>query len=175
MASRCSTVDCSTCAATRSACLTAHRHREYIVHPGAVAIVPLTDDDRLVMERQYRYPVGQVPGVSCRASSIQARVDPGVRPANWPRKPVIARASGPERALLHNAPALCRGSSSCGSLAGWSPPRSLDEGSSSMSPSFRSTNSAGPPAGGEVTDAKTLIALLWLPVGAQAGVATRPL
>jgi len=34
--------------------------REYIVHPGAVVMVPLLDDGRLVMERQYRYPVGQV-------------------------------------------------------------------------------------------------------------------
>src|SRR5512147_3257706 len=30
-------------------------HREYIVHPGAVMIVPLLDDGRLVVERQYRY------------------------------------------------------------------------------------------------------------------------
>ncbi|MDL2339261.1 MAG: NUDIX hydrolase, partial [Pseudomonadota bacterium] len=34
--------------------------REYIVHPGAVMIVPLLDDGRLVVERQYRYPVAQV-------------------------------------------------------------------------------------------------------------------
>ncbi len=31
--------------------------REYIVHPGAVMVVPLLDDGRLVVERQYRYPV----------------------------------------------------------------------------------------------------------------------
>ena len=34
--------------------------REYIVHPGAVAVVPMLDDGRLVMERQYRYPLGRV-------------------------------------------------------------------------------------------------------------------
>ena len=34
--------------------------REYIVHPGAVMVVPLLDDGRLVIERQYRYPVGRV-------------------------------------------------------------------------------------------------------------------
>jgi ADP-ribose pyrophosphatase len=34
--------------------------REYVVHPGAVVVVPLLDDGRLVLERQYRYPVGQV-------------------------------------------------------------------------------------------------------------------
>lgn len=32
--------------------------REYVVHPGAVMIVPLLPDGRLVMERQFRYPVG---------------------------------------------------------------------------------------------------------------------
>ncbi len=31
--------------------------REFIVHPGAVMIVPLMDDGRVVVERQYRYPV----------------------------------------------------------------------------------------------------------------------
>jgi len=33
--------------------------REYVQHPGAVAIVALLDDGRLVMERQYRYPHGR--------------------------------------------------------------------------------------------------------------------
>jgi ADP-ribose pyrophosphatase len=30
--------------------------REYIRHPGAVAIVALSDDGRVLLERQYRYP-----------------------------------------------------------------------------------------------------------------------
>lgn len=38
--------------------------REYIVHPGAVMVVPLLDDGhgnlRVVMERQFRYPMGRV-------------------------------------------------------------------------------------------------------------------
>jgi ADP-ribose pyrophosphatase len=34
--------------------------REYVLHPGAVVVVPLRDDGRVVMERQYRYPVGRV-------------------------------------------------------------------------------------------------------------------
>ena len=38
--------------------------REYIVHPGAVMVIPLLVDDqgqtRIVMERQFRYPMGQV-------------------------------------------------------------------------------------------------------------------
>jgi ADP-ribose pyrophosphatase len=34
--------------------------REYIVHPGAVAVVPLLDDGRILLERQYRHPTRQV-------------------------------------------------------------------------------------------------------------------
>jgi len=34
--------------------------REYVLHPGAVAVVPLLDDGRIVLERQYRHATGQV-------------------------------------------------------------------------------------------------------------------
>jgi ADP-ribose pyrophosphatase len=38
--------------------------REYVVHPGAVMVIPLLvgpdGEDRVVLERQFRYPVGQV-------------------------------------------------------------------------------------------------------------------
>ncbi|NYT68630.1 NUDIX domain-containing protein [Pusillimonas noertemannii] len=34
--------------------------REYIVHPGAVVIIPMLDDGTVLMERQFRYPVGRV-------------------------------------------------------------------------------------------------------------------
>jgi ADP-ribose pyrophosphatase len=33
--------------------------REYLTHPGAVAIVALLDDGRVLMERQYRYPIAK--------------------------------------------------------------------------------------------------------------------
>ncbi|MGZ3182866.1 MAG: NUDIX domain-containing protein [Telluria sp.] len=35
-------------------------HREYIRHPGAVVVLPLLDDGRVLLERQYRYPNAQV-------------------------------------------------------------------------------------------------------------------
>lgn len=34
--------------------------REYVAHPGAVAVVPLLDDGRLVLVRQHRFPVDRV-------------------------------------------------------------------------------------------------------------------
>jgi ADP-ribose pyrophosphatase len=37
-----------------------HSTREYVRHAGAVAVVPVLDDGRLVLVRQYRYPVAKV-------------------------------------------------------------------------------------------------------------------
>jgi len=34
--------------------------REFIRHPGAVAVVPVTPEGNIVLVRQYRYPVGKV-------------------------------------------------------------------------------------------------------------------
>ena len=34
--------------------------REFVLHPGAVAVVPLLDDGRIVLERQYRHAAGGV-------------------------------------------------------------------------------------------------------------------
>ena len=33
--------------------------REYLTHPGAVAVVAILDDGRILVERQYRYPVAR--------------------------------------------------------------------------------------------------------------------
>lgn len=33
--------------------------REYIRHPGAVVILPLTDSGEIILERQHRYPLGR--------------------------------------------------------------------------------------------------------------------
>ncbi len=34
--------------------------REYVLHPGAVMMIPLFDDGTVLMERQFRYPIGEV-------------------------------------------------------------------------------------------------------------------
>ena len=49
--------------------------REYVVHPGAVVVVPLLDDGRVVLERQFRYPVGQV-----MVEFPAGKLDPGEDP-----------------------------------------------------------------------------------------------
>ena len=83
--------------------------REYIVHPGAVMIIPLIESPdgqlRVVLERQYRYPVGRVmiefpagkldPGEDVLAcAQRELREETGYSAALWARAgqmhPVIA-------------------------------------------------------------------------------------
>ena len=45
--------------------------REYIRHPGAVMIVPLLSDGRVVLERQFRYPLRRT-GIEFPAGKIDA-------------------------------------------------------------------------------------------------------
>jgi len=55
--------------------------REYIVHPGAVLIVPVLSDGRLVVERQYRYPIGRV-----MLEFPAGKLDPGEAPLDTARR-----------------------------------------------------------------------------------------
>jgi ADP-ribose pyrophosphatase len=68
--------------------------REHIVHPGAVLIVPVLPDDRLVVERQYRYPLDRVfiefpagkldPGESALATARrELREEAGYEALRW--------------------------------------------------------------------------------------------
>jgi ADP-ribose pyrophosphatase len=34
--------------------------REYVIHPGAVVVIPVLDDGRVVLVRQHRHPIGRV-------------------------------------------------------------------------------------------------------------------
>jgi ADP-ribose pyrophosphatase len=52
-----------------------HATREYVVHPGAVVVIPLLDDGQVVLERQFRYPVGQVM-IELPAGKLDPQEDP---------------------------------------------------------------------------------------------------
>ena len=77
--------------------------REYIVHPGAVMVVPVLDDGRLVMERQFRYPLGRVmlefpagkldPGETHQAcAQRELAEETGYRATRWARACVVHNA-----------------------------------------------------------------------------------
>jgi ADP-ribose pyrophosphatase len=52
-----------------------HTAREYVLHPGAAVIMPMLDDGRLLMERQFRYPLHQVM-IEFPAGKIDHNEDP---------------------------------------------------------------------------------------------------
>lgn len=141
--------------------------REYIVHPGAVMVVPLLEDAdgriRVVLERQFRYPVGQVmiefPAgkrdhgeVLLDCAQRELREETGYVATQWARAgvlhPVISYST--EYIDIWFARGLTLGE------------RRLDDGE------FLDVFTATPDEllewcrDGRVTDAKTLTAALWL-------------
>ena len=137
--------------------------REYIVHPGAVMVVPMLDDGRLVIERQWRYPLARVM-VEFPAGKLEAGEPPlhcairelieetGYRATEW------ARAG-----ILHNAIAYSNEGIEVWFARGLTlGERQLDAGE------FLDVGSASldelddMARRGELTDAKTLIGMTWL-------------
>ena len=137
--------------------------REYIVHPGAVMVVPILDDGRLVMERQWRYPLERVmlefpagklergePPFGCAVRELAEET--GYRAREWACAGVLhnAIAYSDEAIEVWFARGLTAGE------------RRLDEGE------FLDLQIVGVDelerlcASGAVTDAKTLVGLLWL-------------
>ena len=136
--------------------------REYIVHPGAVMVVPLLADGRFVMERQYRHPMGRV-----MLEFPAGKLDAGEAPFDCARRELAEEtgytaAEWARAGILHNAIAYSTEGIEIWFARGLQPgaPR-LDAGE------FLEVVPQSPDeldamvARGEVTDAKTLIGLLW--------------
>ncbi|MEI7465989.1 MAG: NUDIX hydrolase [Burkholderiales bacterium] len=137
--------------------------REYIVHPGAVMIVPLLDDGRLVIERQYRYPVAQVM-VEFPAGKLEAGEPPlvcairelaeetGYRAAEWARAGIThnAIAYSTEGIEIWFARGLTLGVNQ------------LDEGEFLDVSTATLEELEEAARVGTLTDVKTLVGLLWM-------------
>lgn len=50
-------------------------YREWITHPGASAVIPYTADGKIILVKQYRYPIGQVT-VEIPAGKLDKGEDP---------------------------------------------------------------------------------------------------
>jgi ADP-ribose pyrophosphatase len=138
-------------------------HREYIRHPGAVMVVPLLADGSLLLERQYRYPMGRVM-LEFPAGKLDAGEDPrvcgqrelleetGYSAAEWAYAGVLhnAIAYSDEGIHIFFARGLTRGE------------QKLDEGEFLELVTHTVDELDRLAVQGELTDAKTLIGLLWL-------------
>jgi len=137
--------------------------REYVVHPGAVMVVPLLDDGRLVIERQWRHPLGRAmlefpagkidPGEDVLACAVRELAEEtGYRAREWARAGLLHNAVGysNERIEIWFARGLVAGTAS------------LDEGEFVDVSSATLDELLLLAQRGELTDGKSLIGLLWL-------------
>lgn len=136
--------------------------REYIVHPGAVLIVPVLDDGRLVFERQFRYPLGRA-FIELPAGKIDPNEDPlqtgqrelqeetGYTASDWRYLTTLHPCIGysDERILIYLATGLQDGCHQ----------RDLDESLEVFTLTLAEAMEAM--RRGEITDGKTMIALFW--------------
>jgi ADP-ribose pyrophosphatase len=80
-----------------------HGTREYLRHPGAVMIIPLLDAEHVLLERQFRYPLGR--------SVVEfpaGKIDPGEPPFACARRELLEETGYTARRWsylggLHNA------------------------------------------------------------------------
>ena len=137
--------------------------REFIVHPGAVMIVPILDDGRLVMERQWRYPL------ACAMLEFPAgKLERGEPTLQCAQRELTEETGYTARewafaGYLHNAIAYSNERIEIwfarGLVAG---ERSLDVGEFLDLQICSVDELERRCAAGEVTDAKTLVGLQWL-------------
>jgi ADP-ribose pyrophosphatase len=137
--------------------------REFIRHPGAVCVLPMLDDGRLVMIRQHRHPVGRVlleiPAGKLDAGEAVQRCgqrelleESGYSAREWARAGIThnACAYSDEAIEIWFARGLTAGA------------QRLDEGEFVQVCPMTEADVDAAAARGELTDAKTLVALLWL-------------
>ncbi|MDR2990859.1 MAG: NUDIX hydrolase [Burkholderiaceae bacterium] len=141
--------------------------REYLIHPGAVMIVPLLEGEggalQLVLERQYRYPVGQV-----IVEFPAGKLDPGERAFDCARRELREETGYTARewaraGCLHPTVAYSTEAIDIWFARGLAPgARQLDHGEHLDVFTATPQQLLDGCRDGAITDAKTLIAALWL-------------
>jgi len=137
--------------------------REYVVHPGAVAIVPLLDDGRVVLERQFRYPVGRV-----MLEIPAGKIDVGEPPLQCAMRELLEETGYVARewayaGRVHNAAAYSTEGIEIWFARGLSAgAQQLDVGEFIELCLLDEAAFDAHAAAGEITDVKTLVGLLWL-------------
>jgi ADP-ribose pyrophosphatase len=137
--------------------------REYVVHPGAVAVVPVLDDGRVVMVRQFRYPLGQVL-LEFPAGKIDSGEPPSVCARRELREETGYTARQWARAChIHNAAAYSTEGIEIWFATGLeSGPQALDTGEFLEVVALTEQELDSLAQAGQLTDVKTLIGLQWL-------------
>lgn len=137
--------------------------REFVRHPGAVMVVPILDDGRLLMERQWRHPLQRV-----LLEFPAGKIDPGEAPLACGRRELLEETGHVARewahaGWMHNAPAYSDEGIDVwfarGLAAG--PPKP-DDGEFIETVAMTEAELDALAGRGELTDAKTLVGLLWL-------------
>jgi ADP-ribose pyrophosphatase len=137
--------------------------REYIVHPGAVMVVPLLDDGRLVMERQFRYPLGRV-----LLEFPAGKLEPGEPVQRCAQRELVEETGyvaheWARACAIHNACAYADEAIEIWFARGLQPgARQLDTGELIDVCVMSEPELDALAARGELTDVKTLIGLQWL-------------
>jgi ADP-ribose pyrophosphatase len=137
--------------------------REYVVHPGAVMIVPFTDDGQLIVERQHRYPLDRV-----LLEFPAGKLDPDETTLDCARRELreetgYAAADWAYAGRMHNACAYSTEFIEVWFARGLVPgPRELDEGEFVEVHTISEAALFALAASGELTDAKTMVGLLKL-------------
>lgn len=137
--------------------------REYVVHPGAVVVIALLDDGRIVLERQHRYPVNKV-----MIEFPAGKLEPGENPQFCGQRELLEETgysasfwayAGPMHLCIAYSTEIIHVFFAKGLTQG---ARQLDEGESLDVFTMSSDELLRSCGNGLVTDAKTLTCVLWL-------------